>query len=81
MPPVLIMNLIAPGPHLPDVLNHIESSTVPWIAALHGVVLGGGAELALACRCRVARSDASIGFQRSFGPGAGAAHKATSCWI
>ena len=50
------------APHLPDVLNYIESSTVPWIAALHGAVLGGGAELALACRCRVARSDASIGF-------------------
>ena len=50
------------APHLPDVLNHIESSTVPWIAALHGAVLGGGAELALACRYRVARSDASIGF-------------------
>ena len=50
------------APHLPDVLNRIESSTVPWIAALHGAVLGGGAELALACRYRVARSDASIGF-------------------
>ena len=31
------------APHLPDVLNHIESSTVPWVAALHGAVLGGGA--------------------------------------
>ena len=30
------------APHLPDVLNHIESSSVPWIAALHGVALGGG---------------------------------------
>ena len=62
------------APHLPDVLNHIESSTVPWIAALHGVVLGGGAELALACRCRVARSDASIGFPEvilGLVPGAG----------
>ena len=31
-------------PHLPDVLNRIKSSTVPWVAALHGAVLGGGAE-------------------------------------
>ncbi|MEL0032828.1 MAG: enoyl-CoA hydratase/isomerase family protein, partial [Paracoccaceae bacterium] len=62
------------APHLPDVLNRIESSTVPWIAALHGAVLGGGAELALACRYRVARSDASIGFPEvilGLVPGAG----------
>jgi len=62
------------APHLPDVLNRIESSTVPWIAALHGAVLGGGAELALACRARVARSDASIGFPEvilGLVPGAG----------
>ena len=62
------------APYLPDVLNHIESSTVPWIAALHGAVLGGGAELALACRARVARSDASIGFPEvilGLVPGAG----------
>ena len=61
-------------PHLPHVLNRIESSTVPWIAVLHGTVLGGGAELALACRCRVARSDASIGFPEvilGLVPGAG----------
>ena len=50
------------APHLPDVCNHIQSSTVPWIAALHGAGLGGGAELAVACRYRVARSDASVGF-------------------
>ena len=62
------------APHLPDVCNHIESSTVPWIAALHGAVLGGGAELALACRYRVARSDAYIGFPEvilGLVPGAG----------
>ncbi len=50
------------APHLPDVLQQIEASPVPWIAALHGAVLGGGAELALACRYRLARADASIGF-------------------
>ena len=65
---------IPEAPHLPDVLNHIESSTVPWIAALHGAALGGGAELALACRYRVARIDASIGFPEvilGLVPGAG----------
>ena len=62
------------APHLPDVLNDIESSKVPWIAALHGAVLGGGAELALACRCRVARPNANIGFPEvilGIVPGAG----------
>ena len=41
---------------------------------MHGAVLGGGAELALACRYRVARSDASIGFPEvilGLVPGAG----------
>ena len=62
------------APHLPDVLYHIESCTVPWIAVLHGAVLGGGAELALACRYRVACSDASVGFPEvilGLVPGAG----------
>jgi 3-hydroxyacyl-CoA dehydrogenase len=49
-------------PHLPDVLTRIEKSAVHWIAAIHGVALGGGAEIALACRYRVARPDAQIGF-------------------
>ena len=62
------------APHLPDVLYHIEICTAPWIAVLHGAVLGGGAELALACRYRVARSDASVGFPEvilGLVPGAG----------
>ncbi|MEZ5932099.1 MAG: FAD-dependent oxidoreductase [Alphaproteobacteria bacterium] len=49
-------------PHLPDVLARIESSPVAWIAAIHGAALGGGAEIALACRYRIARPDATIGF-------------------
>ena len=62
------------APHLNDVLSRIESSTVPWVAALHGAVLGGGAELALACRYRVARCDSNIGFPEvtlGLVPGAG----------
>ncbi|MBO6637796.1 MAG: enoyl-CoA hydratase/isomerase family protein [Roseitalea sp.] len=48
-------------PHLPDVLDAIESSTVPWIAAAHGVALGGGAELMFACRYRIAAPGTNIG--------------------
>lgn len=49
-------------PHLPDILNAIDQSEVPWIAAIDGVALGGGAEIALACRMRVMTPRARIGF-------------------
>jgi len=48
-------------PHLPDVLDAIEACPVPWIAAAHGVALGGGAELMLACRYRIAAPGTRIG--------------------
>ena len=48
-------------PHLPDVLAQIEGAHVPWIAAIHGTALGGGLELALACRYRVAARGAKLG--------------------
>ncbi len=49
-------------PHLPDVLNAIDESHIPWIAAIEGVALGGGAEIALACRMRIMAPKAKIGF-------------------
>ncbi|MEH6359530.1 MAG: enoyl-CoA hydratase/isomerase family protein, partial [Amylibacter sp.] len=48
-------------PHLPDILQLIEASKIPWVAAAHGTALGGGAELMLACRYRVATPDVMIG--------------------
>lgn len=61
-------------PHLPDVVARIESARKPWIAAIHGLALGGGFEVALACRFRLALADASIGLPEvtlGLVPGAG----------
>ena len=51
-----------PGtPSLPDVIDAIERSTKPVVAAIHGVAAGGGLELALGCHARIAIGDARIG--------------------
>ena len=61
-------------PHLPDVISAIELSAKPWIAAIHGSALGGGLEVALGCRFRLATADASVGLPEvtlGLVPGAG----------
>ncbi|WP_425101926.1 3-hydroxyacyl-CoA dehydrogenase NAD-binding domain-containing protein [Tropicibacter sp. S64] len=49
------------APFLPDVLTAIAASPVPWVAALGGVALGGGLELAMACHSRIAVAGAKVG--------------------
>ena len=49
------------GPSLPTVICAFESSPKPVIAAIAGVCLGSGLELALGCHFRVAKPDASLG--------------------
>jgi 3-hydroxyacyl-CoA dehydrogenase len=48
-------------PSLHGVLDMIEGSSKPVVAAIHGTALGGGLEVALACHYRVGVKDARFG--------------------
>jgi 3-hydroxyacyl-CoA dehydrogenase len=48
-------------PMLPGVVQRIEDSTKPVVAAIHGAALGGGFEIALGCHARVMARDAAVG--------------------
>lgn len=64
--------LKAPG--LPDLLNTVEASTKPVVAAIHGTALGGGFETALSAHYRCAVASAKVGLPEvklGLMPGAG----------
>lgn len=61
-------------PTLRDVIGTLEESPKPVVAAIGGVCMGGGLELALGCHFRVAKPDATIAFPEvklGLMPGAG----------
>ena len=61
-------------PTLTNLISDIEAARIPWIAVLHGSVLGGGLEMALGCRYRIAEQNTSFGFPEvklGLMPGAG----------
>jgi 3-hydroxyacyl-CoA dehydrogenase len=41
--------------------NALEALDIPTVAAMHGTVMGGGLEIALACHYRIAKSSARFG--------------------
>jgi 3-hydroxyacyl-CoA dehydrogenase len=61
-------------PNLLQLIEAVESAPKPVIAAINGVCMGGGLELALACHRRVATPQASLGLPEvriGLVPGAG----------
>lgn len=48
-------------PGLPTLVDKIEASEKPVVAAVHGTALGGGCEVALACHYRIAVPSAKFG--------------------
>lgn len=62
------------GPDLTALLSAFENSPKPVVVAIHGMALGGGLELAMACHYRIAAQDAQVGLpEANLGivPGAG----------
>ena len=61
-------------PLLPQVINHVEASGKPVVAAINGAALGGGLEIALGSHHRVAAQAARLGLPEvklGIVPGAG----------
>lgn len=51
------------GPPLIPMIHAIEAASKPVVAAIEGIALGGGLELALGCHYRIAHSKVSSCFR------------------
>lgn len=49
------------APNLPDIVDAIEASNKPVVAAIHGMALGGGLEVTLGAHYRIATPTAKLG--------------------
>jgi 3-hydroxyacyl-CoA dehydrogenase len=68
-----------PRPNARDLIDALEASAKPIVAALEGNVMGGGLEVALACDYRIAAPGARLAFpeiKRGLLPGAGGTQRA-----
>jgi 3-hydroxyacyl-CoA dehydrogenase len=62
------------APHLNEILNRLCGLSIPTIAAINGTALGGGLEIAMACRFRIAAPTVTLGLPEvnlGIVPGAG----------
>ncbi|MCZ7559760.1 MAG: enoyl-CoA hydratase/isomerase family protein [Burkholderiaceae bacterium] len=69
-----IEGLLEHAQRVHKILACIEASPKPFVAAINGLAVGGGAEIALACHLRVAADNARLSFpevQMGLIPGAG----------
>ncbi len=67
------------GPTIRELIERLEASAKPVVAAIEGNCLGGGLEVALGCDYRVAGPTARLGFaeiKRGLLPGAGGTQRA-----
>lgn len=67
------------SPTTPEVIAALEAAGKPVVAAIHGVALGGGLEVALGCHARVGGPDARLGLPEvklGLIPGAGGTQRA-----
>jgi 3-hydroxyacyl-CoA dehydrogenase len=71
---IKLINMLRTGPTIGNLLAYVEAMRKPVVAAMQGIALGGGFEIALGCHARVALAGNRVGLPEStlgLIPGAG----------